>query len=177
MPGIGKCGSNCLVISKSINYHNSRRKGHWLKCRLMWFFFSWGNSQYFQGRIPFPLPQVLDTIEKNLCWQSPFPLTNIWLMGWNFKGIAIGYIHYPPWKCQENVGRERGVEKWWGTYWIRVYDLMVIPLGQSAPLDDSFVLIHTHSLNKCCSSYYVPISVWFVDWRQTWVNDINQNKQ
>ena len=49
---------------------------------------------------------------------------------------------------QENFGRERGVEKWWGTYWIRVYDLMVIPLGQSAPLDDSFVLIHTHSLNK-----------------------------
>lgn len=140
MPGIGKCGSNYLVISKNINYYNSRRKGHWLKCQksLMWFFF------FFLEEILsifFLITQVLDTVEKNLCWQSPIPLMNIWLMGWNFKEIAIGYIHYPPWKCQENFGRERGVEKCWGTYWIRVYDLMVAPLGQSAPLNDSFALM------------------------------------
>lgn len=149
----------------------------YVKTHMSLFFFPWGNSYCFQGRTPFSLSPNPWHDWEEFVLSVTLLLMNIWLIGWNVKRAAIGSTHYPPWKFQDNCGKERGGDKWWGTYWVRVYDLVGAPVGQSGPLDYSSVLIHMHSLNKCYSSYCVPITVWFIGWRQKQLNNINQNKQ
>ena len=149
--------------------------------RLVWGFFFFPLEEIlivFKEELLFHCPQIFSILDwEEFVLSVTFPLMNIWLMGWNVKRAAISCTHYPPWKFQDNCGKERGGDKWWGTYWVRVYDLVGAPLGQSGPLDYSSVLIHMHSLNKCYSSYYVPITVWFIGWKQKQLNNINQNKQ